>query len=113
VRYDDRTRTHALVRMIAPCPACHQVKHMGFASVQGKGAQAPGASGRAHLARVYGWTLDSEGLCLYVLDSEYAPHRPPGRDPAPNSASPVHDKTPTPLRDPCHALRTGRRTDHR
>jgi len=90
-RYDDRTRVQLLVRMIALCPACHQVKHIGFASVQGKGAQA-----RAHLARVNAWTLaqadayisqafqvwaqrsqgpwtlDLEGLRPYVLGSEYA-----------------------------------------
>jgi hypothetical protein len=51
-RYDDRTRTQMLVRMIALCPACHQVKHIGLANVKGKGAQA-----RGHLARVNGWTL--------------------------------------------------------
>jgi hypothetical protein len=90
-RYDDRTRVQMLVRMIALCPACHQVKHLGFANVKGKGAQA-----RAHLARVNGWTLaqadayiseafqvwaqrsqgpwtlDLEGLRPYVLGSEYA-----------------------------------------
>ena len=90
-RYDDRTRVQLLVRMIALCPACHQVKHIGLANVQGKGAPA-----RAHLARVNGWTLeqanayiaevfrvwaqrsggpwtlDLEGLRPYVLGSEYA-----------------------------------------
>jgi hypothetical protein len=90
-RYDDRTRVQLLVRMIALCPDCHQVKHMGFASVRGKSAQA-----RAHLARVNGWTLaqadaciaeafrvwaqrsqgpwilDLEGLRPYVLGNEYA-----------------------------------------
>jgi hypothetical protein len=90
-RYDDRTRVQMLVRMIALCPACHQVKHIGFANVKGQGAQA-----RAHLARVNGWTLeradayisqafqvwaqrsggpwtlDLEGLRPYVLGSEYA-----------------------------------------
>ena len=89
--YDDRTRVQMLVRMIALCPACHQVKHIGFANVRGKGAQA-----RAHLARVNGWTLeqadayiseafrvwaqrsqgpwtlDLEGLRPYVLGNEYA-----------------------------------------
>jgi hypothetical protein len=89
-RYDDRTRVQMLVRMIALCPACHQVKHIGFANVKGKGAQA-----RAHLARVNGWTLeqadayigeafrmwaqrsrgpwmlDLEGLRPYVLGNEY------------------------------------------
>src|SRR6266542_2277147 len=82
--------TVELVRMIALCPACHQVKHLGFASVKGKSAQA-----RAHLARVNGWTLaqadayigeafrvwaqrsqgpwtlDLDGLRPYVLGGEY------------------------------------------
>jgi hypothetical protein len=90
-RYHDQTRVQTLVRMIALCPACHQVKHIGLANVQGWGAQA-----RAHLARVNGWTLaqadtyitetfqvwaqrsqgpwtlDLEGLRPYVLGSEYA-----------------------------------------
>src|SRR6266511_250675 len=88
---DDRTHVQMLVRMIALCPACHQVKHIGFANVKGKGTQA-----RAHLARVNGWTLeqadayisqafqvwaqrsagpwtlDLEGLRPYVLGNEYA-----------------------------------------
>jgi hypothetical protein len=90
-RYDDRTRVQLLVRMIALCPACHQVKHIGLANVKGKGAQA-----RAHLARVNGWTLaqadayiaeafnvwawrsqgpwtlDLEGLRPYVSGGDYA-----------------------------------------
>jgi hypothetical protein len=90
-RYDDPTRVQLLVRMIALCPDCHQVKHLGLANVQGRGAQA-----RAHLARVNGWTLaqadayiaeafqvwaqrsggpwtlDLEGLRPYVLGNEYA-----------------------------------------
>jgi hypothetical protein len=89
-RYDDRTRMQTLVRMITLCPDCHQVKHIGYASVRGKSAQA-----RAHLARVNGWTLaqadvhiaeafrvwaqrsqgpwtlDLEGLRPYVLGNEY------------------------------------------
>jgi hypothetical protein len=39
-RYDDRTRVQALVRMIALCPSCHRVKHMGFARVRGTSVQA-------------------------------------------------------------------------
>ena len=89
-RYDDQTRTQALVRMIGLCPACHQVKHFGLANVRGKDAEA-----RAQLLRVNGWTpeqadayieqafhvwerrsqgpwtLDLQGLRAYVLGSEY------------------------------------------
>ena len=89
-RYDDQTRTQTLVGMIALCPACHQVKHLGLANVRGKGAEA-----RAHLLRVNGWTpeqadahieqafqvwerrsqgpwtLDLDGLRADVLGGEY------------------------------------------
>jgi 5-methylcytosine-specific restriction endonuclease McrA len=50
-RYDETTRTQILVRMIALCPACHEVKHMGRAGNRGRGKRA-----RAHLAKVNGWT---------------------------------------------------------
>ena len=51
-RYDDRVRVQALVRIVALCPDCHTVQHMGFANMHGGGTQA-----RAHLARVNGWSL--------------------------------------------------------
>jgi hypothetical protein len=38
--YDDQKQIQKLVGMIALCPACHQVKHFGFAQVRGKGDQA-------------------------------------------------------------------------
>lgn len=38
--YDDHNQIQKLVGMIALCPACHQVKHIGFAQSQGKGEQA-------------------------------------------------------------------------
>src|SRR6266487_2075486 len=44
-RYDDRTRVQLLVRMIALCPVCHQVKHIGLANGQGRGRAGPGAPG--------------------------------------------------------------------
>ena len=49
--YDDVAKVQRLVRLIALCPACHQVKHIGLASVQGKLDQA-----LRHLAKVNGWT---------------------------------------------------------
>jgi hypothetical protein len=88
--YDERTRVQTLVRMIALCPDCHQVKHMGSAAVPATSAQA-----RAHLERVNGWmrlqteayisevfrewqqrsqgpwTLDLEGLRPYLSREEY------------------------------------------
>jgi hypothetical protein len=51
-RYDERVRVQALVRVVALCPDCHTVQHMGFANMHGGGTQA-----RAHLARVNGWSL--------------------------------------------------------
>lgn len=90
-RYDDRVRVQALVRIVALCPDCHTVEHMGFANMHGGGTAA-----RAHLARVNGWTLvqtdahiatafrvwaqrnqgpwilDLEGLRPYLPVAEYA-----------------------------------------
>jgi hypothetical protein len=89
-RYDDQARTQTLAGMVALCPACHQVKHLGLANVRGTSAEA-----RAQLMRVNGWTpeqadayieqafqlwerrsqwpwtLDLDGLRPYVLGSEY------------------------------------------
>jgi 5-methylcytosine-specific restriction endonuclease McrA len=52
-QYDETTRAQILVRMIALCPACHEVKHMGFAGKRGRNKSA-----RDHLAKVNGWTND-------------------------------------------------------
>jgi post-segregation antitoxin (ccd killing protein) len=51
VEYDEAVETQRLVRMIALCPACHEVKHIGLAGIKGRGDVA-----RAHLAAVNGWT---------------------------------------------------------
>jgi hypothetical protein len=45
--YDDAALVQRLVCMVALCPACHQVKHLGRAHAIGRGDQA-----RAHLARI-------------------------------------------------------------
>jgi hypothetical protein len=49
--YDETARVQLLVRMVALCPSCHEVKHMGLAGLKGRGEQAS-----AHLAEVNGWT---------------------------------------------------------
>jgi hypothetical protein len=49
--YDETTAVQRLVRMVALCPACHEVKHMGLAGIKGRGEIAA-----AHLAEVNGWT---------------------------------------------------------
>lgn len=38
--YDDKNLIQKLKGMIALCPACHMVKHIGFARIQGKEKQA-------------------------------------------------------------------------
>ncbi|WP_218080940.1 DUF5710 domain-containing protein [Anthocerotibacter panamensis] len=49
--YDDKQHIQKLVGLIALCPPCHEVKHMGFANTQGRGDIA-----RAHLAKVNDWS---------------------------------------------------------
>ena len=51
-QYDDAKRIQKLMGLIALCPRCHEVKHIGFANTQGRGAIAT-----AHLAKVNRWTL--------------------------------------------------------
>lgn len=55
--FDDETRTQRLVRLIALCPACHEVKHLGFAATRGRLDAA-----LDHLARVNGWTRTDADL---------------------------------------------------
>ncbi len=49
--YNDALRTQTLVRLLALCPACHEVKHLGLAEMRGQREAA-----LAHLARVNGWS---------------------------------------------------------
>ncbi len=63
--YDDVRHIQKLVGLLALCPACHEVKHMGLATTRGHAAQATD-----HLARVNDWTLaDAEAyveVCFEV-----------------------------------------------
>jgi hypothetical protein len=43
--------TQFLVKLVALCPLCHQVKHMGFAAMNGQADSA-----MKHLAAVNGWS---------------------------------------------------------
>jgi len=52
-QYDDVQRVQRLAGLIALCPACHQVKHIGLAQVMGRGIEA-----RKHLEEVNGWAAD-------------------------------------------------------
>ncbi len=50
-RYDLPSETQILDDLVALCPSCHEVKHIGFAEVRGRQEQA-----LKHLAGVNGWT---------------------------------------------------------
>lgn len=52
--YNEAAGVQRLVRMIALCPACHEVKHIGLAEVRGRADFA-----REHLSKVNGWSPDA------------------------------------------------------
>jgi len=52
-RYDEETKTQHLEGLIALCPSCHEVKHIGRAGSIGRGREAT-----EHLMKVNGWTLE-------------------------------------------------------
>lgn len=62
--YEEATGVQRLVQMIALCPACHEVKHMGFAGIKGRGEIAA-----AHLAEVNGWTAQ---VTAVYIDQAFA-----------------------------------------
>ena len=49
--YDDRNYIQSLEGLMALCPSCHEVKHIGLAGIRGHGERA-----EAHLATVNGWS---------------------------------------------------------
>lgn len=49
--YDDKRHVQKLAGLIALCPSCHQVKHIGFAQIRGKLQEAIG-----HLKNINGLT---------------------------------------------------------
>ncbi len=57
--YDDEDHAQHLAGLVALCPACHEAKHMGYASSVGRAGQA-----RAHLARVNSWSMDDVEMYL-------------------------------------------------
>ncbi|AIW17427.1 hypothetical protein IX91_25560 (plasmid) [Vibrio tubiashii ATCC 19109] len=57
--YDDVRHIQTLLGLTALCPACHEVKHIGFTSLKGKELEAT-----AHLALVNGWSY--KGASDYV-----------------------------------------------
>lgn len=57
--YDDERHVQKLVGLLALCPACHTVKHIGLAGVRGKSGAA-----LAHLARVNRWSRNDAELYI-------------------------------------------------
>lgn len=57
--YDDERYIQKLIRLMALCPACHEVKHIGLAGLRGKGNSA-----KAHLAKVNGWSIEDAELYI-------------------------------------------------
>lgn len=55
--YDEVNGMQTLIRLIALCPACHSVKHIGRAHIYGGYDQAV-----KHLSKVNGWTIDEAHL---------------------------------------------------
>lgn len=51
--YDHVNHVQTLTGLIALCPACHEVKHIGLASINGRYYDA-----LEHLAKVNGWQLE-------------------------------------------------------
>lgn len=88
--YDDTLHLQVLKRMIALCPACHEVKHFGYATIRGRRAQAfshfqkinklsekeaelevASAFEIWHARSVYDWKLDIKILSKYGIDPEF------------------------------------------
>lgn len=57
--YADKSLIQTLTGLIALCPSCHKVKHMGFAQISGKEIEMT-----CHLAIINGWTY--KAACQYV-----------------------------------------------
>lgn len=58
-QYDDARQVQTLTGLVALCPACHEVKHIGLAQINGRYEQAQG-----HLAHVNGWSPDDVSAYL-------------------------------------------------
>lgn len=65
--YDDTAKVQRLDRLVALCPACHQVKHAGFASKQGKLGEVV-----AQLVAVNGWGEADVELYLEAVFETWA-----------------------------------------
>jgi hypothetical protein len=70
--YNEKTYTQKLIGLIALCPLCHQVKHIGRALAMGRGTKT-----YDHMAKVNKWTLSDiqqhidEAFLEYNLRSKH------------------------------------------
>jgi len=60
--YDDKKGIQKLLKMIALCPKCHEVKHIGLSSIRGRLKEAT-----THLAKINGW--NEQEANVYIDDA--------------------------------------------
>src|SRR5438128_1335706 len=60
--FEEKYSLQTLVGLVALCPACHEVKHLGRAELIGRGFEA-----RAHLAKINGWSEQEANAYLSVV----------------------------------------------
>ena len=65
--YHDTRLVQRLVRLIALCPACHEVKHFGLAGTRGRRGAA-----LSHLARVNGWSVADADAYIEAAFEQWA-----------------------------------------
>jgi hypothetical protein len=51
--YDDERKIQRLKKLIALCPSCHEVKHVGYANIRNRGEIAI-----KHLAKINEWSIN-------------------------------------------------------
>lgn len=64
--YNEETQVQKLVRLIALCPACHEVKHLGLASLNGRFKEAV-----SHLMNVNNWSVSKTQDYLDEVQEDY------------------------------------------
>lgn len=65
-KYDDTNKIQTMTGLIALCPDCHSVKHLGFAHIQGKGERA-----REHLASVNQWSQSTASQYIGMVFEQW------------------------------------------
>lgn len=65
--YDDKNHIQKLTGLIALCPACHEVKHMGLAQIKGHYERAVN-----HFAEVNGFTIQEAKEHIFSAFAKYA-----------------------------------------